>query len=35
MNSKDLGVGGINLNTFQDQDYMLGSMCNADPGARA
>ena len=34
MNSKDLGVGGININTFQDQDYMLGSMCHADPAIR-
>lgn len=34
MNSKDLGVGGINVNTFQDADYMLGSMCNADPEVR-
>jgi L-rhamnose isomerase/sugar isomerase len=34
MNSKDLGVGGINLNTFQDADYMLGSMCHPDPEVR-
>ena len=31
MNAKDLGIGGINLNTFQDADYMLGSMCHPDP----
>jgi L-rhamnose isomerase/sugar isomerase len=34
MNSKDLGIGGINLNTFQDPDYMLGSMCHPDPEVR-
>jgi L-rhamnose isomerase/sugar isomerase len=33
--SKDLGVGGINVNTFQDADYMLGSMCHPDPEIRA
>ena len=32
MKSKDLGVGGINLNTFQDADYMLGSICHPDAG---
>jgi L-rhamnose isomerase/sugar isomerase len=32
--SKDMGVGGINLNTFQDADYMLGSMCHPDPAIR-
>jgi L-rhamnose isomerase/sugar isomerase len=35
MNARDLGVGGINLNTFQDADYMLGSMCHPDPDVRA
>ena len=32
----DLGVrlGTINSNTFQDDDYMLGSVCNADPRIR-
>jgi len=32
----DLGValGTINSNTFQDDDYMLGSVCNADPAIR-
>ncbi len=34
LNSKDLGVGGINLNTFQDADYMLGSMCHPDSAVR-
>jgi L-rhamnose isomerase/sugar isomerase len=34
MNSKDLGVGGINLNTFQDADYMLGSLCHPDREVR-
>jgi L-rhamnose isomerase/sugar isomerase len=34
MNSKDLGVGGINLNTFQDADYMLGSMCHPSAEVR-
>jgi L-rhamnose isomerase/sugar isomerase len=33
--SKDLGIGGINLNTFQDPDYMLGSMCHASAEVRA
>lgn len=32
----DLGValGTINSNVFQDNDYMLGSVCNADPAIR-
>ncbi|GAB4003486.1 L-rhamnose isomerase [Glycomyces albus] len=32
----DLGVsiGTINSNTFQDDDYMLGSVCHPDPGVR-
>src|SRR3954465_13938374 len=25
-----IGLGTINTNTFQDDDYMLGSLCNAD-----
>ncbi len=33
--SRDLGVGGINLNTFQDPDYMLGSICHSDAEVRA
>ncbi|MCH7230331.1 L-rhamnose isomerase [Glycomyces sp. L485] len=27
-------VGTINSNTFQDDDYMLGSVCHPDPGIR-
>lgn len=34
INTKDMGVGAINLNTFQDPDYMLGSMCHPDPEVR-
>ena len=32
----DVGVslGTINSNVFQDDDYMLGSVCNPDPGVR-
>lgn len=35
--AKDLGValGTINSNTFQDDDYKLGSVCNPDPKIRA
>jgi L-rhamnose isomerase/sugar isomerase len=29
-----LRVGAINPNLFQDPDYRLGSLCNADPGIR-
>ena len=34
--AKDLGVGlgTINSNTFQDDDYKLGSLTNADPAIR-
>jgi len=34
--AKDLGVrlGTINSNTFQDDDYKLGSLTNADPAVR-
>jgi L-rhamnose isomerase/sugar isomerase len=34
--AKDLGVelGVINSNTFQDDDYRLGSVCHADPAIR-
>lgn len=34
--AKDLGValGTINSNTFQDDDYKLGSVCNPDPKIR-
>ena len=33
----DLGVelGAINANVFQDNDYMLGSVTNPDPGSGA
>jgi L-rhamnose isomerase/sugar isomerase len=27
-------VGTVNSNTFQDDDYKLGSICNPDPGTR-
>ncbi|HEY5887009.1 MAG TPA: L-rhamnose isomerase [Acidimicrobiales bacterium] len=35
--AEDLGVrlGTINTNTFQDDDYMLGSLCNVDDRIRA
>src|SRR3954467_10784000 len=29
-----VALGVINANTFQDDDYRLGSVCNADPGVR-
>jgi L-rhamnose isomerase/sugar isomerase len=34
--AQDRGValGVINANTFQDNDYRLGSVCNPDPGVR-
>lgn len=34
--AEDLGVklGTVNSNTFQDDDYKLGSVCNADPKIR-
>jgi len=34
--AEDLGVrlGTVNSNTFQDEDYRLGSLTNADPGVR-
>ena len=34
--AQDLGValGTINANTFQDDDYKLGSVCHADPAIR-
>jgi L-rhamnose isomerase/sugar isomerase len=28
--TKGLAIGGINSNTFQDDDYKLGSLCNPD-----
>jgi L-rhamnose isomerase/sugar isomerase len=35
--AEDLGVrlGTINTNTFQDDDYKLGSLCHVDEGVRA
>jgi L-rhamnose isomerase/sugar isomerase len=34
--ARDLGIelGTINSNTFQDDDYKLGSVCHADPAVR-
>jgi L-rhamnose isomerase/sugar isomerase len=34
--AEDLGIalGTINANTFQDNEYMLGSVCNPDPAIR-
>src|SRR4051794_7722829 len=29
-----VGIGAINTNVFQDDDYMLGSVTNPDPGIR-
>ena len=29
-----VGIGTINANVFQDDDYRLGSVCNADPRVR-
>ncbi len=29
-----IGIGAINANTFQDEDYRLGSVCNPDPRIR-
>jgi L-rhamnose isomerase/sugar isomerase len=29
-----IGIGAINSNVFQDDDYMLGSVTNPDPGVR-
>jgi L-rhamnose isomerase/sugar isomerase len=29
-----IGIGSINANTFQDEDYRLGSVCNPDPRIR-
>ena len=30
----DIGIGAINPNVFQDQQYKLGSVCNPDAGIR-
>jgi L-rhamnose isomerase/sugar isomerase len=34
--ARDAGIriGAVNSNTFQDEDYRLGSVCNADPAIR-
>jgi L-rhamnose isomerase / sugar isomerase len=32
---RGLRIGGINSNTFQDQDYKLGSVCHPDASVRA
>ncbi len=32
--SLGLRIGAVNPNVFQDDDYMLGSVCNADPKIR-
>jgi L-rhamnose isomerase/sugar isomerase len=32
---RGLRIGGINSNTFQDEDYMLGSLCHASAAVRA
>jgi L-rhamnose isomerase/sugar isomerase len=33
-NDRGVAIGGINANVFQDDDYMLGSVTNPDPGVR-
>jgi L-rhamnose isomerase/sugar isomerase len=35
--AEDLGLrlGTVNTNTFQDDDYKLGSLCHVDPGVRS
>ena len=35
LQSKGLGIGAINVNTFQDPDYMLGSICHPSAEVRA
>ena len=35
MATKGLGIGAINSNTFQDADYMLGSICHPSADVRA
>jgi L-rhamnose isomerase / sugar isomerase len=32
--SLGVSLGTVNSNTFQDDDYKLGSLCHADPGVR-
>ncbi len=33
--SNGIKIGAVNSNTFQDDDYRLGSVCSADPRVRA
>jgi L-rhamnose isomerase/sugar isomerase len=35
MRARGLGIGAINVNTFQDADYMLGSICHPSEEVRA
>jgi L-rhamnose isomerase/sugar isomerase len=32
--ARGIGIGAVNANVFQDDDYMLGSVCNPDPRVR-
>jgi L-rhamnose isomerase/sugar isomerase len=32
--NEGVAIGAVNPNTFQDDDFRLGSVCNADPGIR-
>jgi L-rhamnose isomerase/sugar isomerase len=32
--SEGVAIGAVNPNTFQEDDYRLGSVCNPDPGIR-
>src|SRR3954451_25327767 len=32
--SLGVGIGAVNTNVFQDDDYKLGSVTNSDPGIR-
>src|SRR6202522_4486520 len=32
---RGIRIGTVNANVFQDEDYMLGSVCNPDPAVRA
>ena len=32
---RGIRIGGINSNTFQDEDYKLGALCNPDARVRA
>src|SRR5207253_8063537 len=33
--SRGVGIGAVNANVFQDDDYRLGSVANPDPAVRA